>query len=74
MSTKLENLINEKIILSNMTDEDYELQSYRQYLLDTYSFINVILNSYQMTQESLDRLFAMALISQAIIIYSIVVY
>ena len=74
MSTKLEALINEKEILSNMTDEDYDLQTYRQYLLDTYSFMNVILNSYQMTHESLDRLFAMALISQAIIIYSIAVY
>lgn len=74
MSTKLEALINEKEILSNMTDEDYDLQTYRQYLLDTYSFMNVILNSYQMTHESLDRLFALALISQAIIIYSIAVY
>jgi len=74
MSTKLEALINEKEILTNMSDDDYELQSYRQYLLDNYSFMNIILNSYQMTHESLDRLFAMALISQAIIIYSIAVY
>lgn len=74
MSIKLDQLITEKDILINMTDEDYDAQNYKQYLLDNYSFFATILNIYQMSQENLNRGFAIALLSQAIIIYSISSY
>lgn len=72
--SKLQDLINEKNILNNMTDEDYEAQNYSQYVYDTYSFIPVILDAYGIGVLGMNRYFAMGLISQAIIIYSVVLY
>lgn len=74
MSIKLDQLITERNNLSNMTDEDYDAQNYAQYLIDTYSFFIIILNIYQMDQSNINRMFAIALLSQAIIIYSVLIY
>lgn len=72
--SKLQTLIDEKNILFNMSDEDYIVQNYAQYITDTYSFIPVILVAYGIGVEGMDRYLAMGLISQAIIIYSVVLY
>lgn len=72
--SNLTNLVTEKNILLNMSDEDYINQSYGQYINDTYSFIRVILEVHGTSIENMNRSLAIALISQAIIIYSVVLY
>lgn len=72
--SKLEALINEKHILAEMSDEDYALQNYAQYIFDTYSFIPIVLSAYEFDVAQLTRTLSLSLITQSIIIYSIAVY
>ena len=65
---RLELLINEKIKLLKMSDEEYDQESYTQYLIDTYSFFQIVLDILKLNKDQVDRIIAISILNQSIII------